>query len=186
MAIALDGAAKIVKEQESDVERTMQNQLKEIDQFVAAYNTLEARSAASQMRAKTFGLADDFCKQGKDALDTLSNRLDDVIRQREVATRKRTSLYVKATVATIVPGMLGEVVSVWRAVGLVDSSAVVALVIAVSVGIAGTLSVLAIDRLIAKPPSGLIAILRQAWIVVLCGATLTTFFCIIASVQVRH
>jgi hypothetical protein len=187
VAAALDGATKIVKDQESEIQRATENQLREIDEFAAAYGTPEARSAAAEMRAKTHGLAGDFRKQGKDMLDTLSNSLAGIVRREEVAARKRANAYAKATIATIVPGMLGEIVSLWGAAGLADNSALIALATAISVGIAGALSVLAIDRLIAEPPpSEFFSVIRKGWILVMCGATLTTFFWILFSVQVRH
>jgi hypothetical protein len=186
VATALDGAAKVLKEHESEVERAVENQLKNIGELVATYNTPEAHSEAVQMRAKVYDFADDSRKRGKDMLDTLSRRLADIVQREEIAVRKRTSTYAKAAIVTIMPGMAGEVASLWGAVGLASSSVIIAFATAVSVGIAGTLSVLAISRLIAEPPSGLLATLRKAWIALLCGATLTTFFWIVLSVQVKH
>jgi hypothetical protein len=186
VAMALDAAAKVVKDQESKIERTVESQLRELDEFAATYNSPEARSVATKTRAKILDLTGGFRKQGKDMLDTLSDRLAYVVKREEVAARKRASIYARATIATIVPGMLGEIISLWGAAGLADNSVIIGLATAISVGIAGILSVLAIDRLIAEPPSGRLLIIRIIWISVLCAATLTTFFWILFSVQVRR
>jgi hypothetical protein len=81
---------------------------------------------------------------------------------------------------------LGEIISLWGSIGLVTGSVFVALSVCISVGLAGILGVLAIDRLISQPASRSMAIFRRAWIAVLCGVALSTFFWIMAAVHIEH
>lgn len=186
----IDQAKELIKRNESELKSTIEDGLRQIDAYDEGLDTPQVRARLDEIRAKTLSsgnemLERDRSRQGA-TLGKLTSRVDEIVATMEASAKKRASTYARIAILAIIPGMLAEVASLWGAIGLVNSITVIAFAISISVGIAGILSLLAIDRLIDQAPSRPLAFLRAGWIVMLFGITLTTFFWIVFSVKIEH
>jgi hypothetical protein len=183
----------------SESRGTVEDALKDLDRFSEVIDAAEASRASEDQnesiekarekvrlhRAKILGIADRY-EEATGRIDRLSDRLTGVAENMEESAKRRVDIYNIITVCTIIFGMVGEVISLWGAIGLLDGVAVIEAEIVVCASLAGILSVLAIDRLISDTHSRFIRRLRQSWAALLAILIVLNGVWILTVVKIKN
>ena len=181
-----------------DNDRVMKDAIKLLDKFSESLGSQshladerqkkvveDAASITTQARTKLGHIEKEY-HEAVERVGTASGKMAKKLQWLEAQAKASTRSYSRVIIATIILGMLGEVFALWGAVGLVDNVAVIACALVINIGIAGILSILAIDRLLIDASSRVLVLIRSAWVLLLASSVLATFFWIITSVQVKN
>ena len=77
---------------------------------------------------------------------------------------------------TIIAGLYGEVIAIWGTVGLVQNTGVISGSVCVSIGLAGILSALAMDRLLLEIRSNVVPLVRTIWLACVTASVVVTWY----------
>lgn len=198
LSTAEKGGRKELSAQRKNLKRIQQS-LENIDAQMAAIDRIDPSQAGEEalaarevtrtelvnLRAEAVELSGDTAASS-DRLTELLSEAPDLRERIDAASRQLVSGYAKIIVYGIFLGVVGEVMALWGAIGLINPVFAIAWITDISITIIGLLGFFAFDRLMEQSKSRLSRFIQAAWfIAVLCVGQIT-FVLIIFFVKVTH
>jgi hypothetical protein len=179
--------------------RKLQRSLEKIDIQIAAIDRIDPSQAGEEalvarevtrmelmdLRAEIAELSGDAAAIG-DKITEFVAKAPELRQQIDTASRKLMSGNAKIIVYGIFLGVVGEVMALWGAIGLMSSLLAIAWITDISIVVIGLLSLFAFDRLMEQSRSRLSRFIQAAWFIALLCVGQITFILILIFVKVVH
>lgn len=112
-------------------------------------------------------------------------RTASVLKDSETKIDAWMQIYNRLIIFSIISGLYGEIIAIWGAVGLVENTGVIASSVGVSIGMAGILSAIAMDRLMWDAPSKILSLVRTVWVACVTASVIVSWYWVMTSVSIR-